>query len=132
METVAFYRNHAAECLAIATTATDPAHKRLFVAMAASWHDLAALAASEETPLRPIVPTTHPALDESDALGKECDSKAVRRKLTPLLFSPPFAGLEAVKPPGPLPTQGAPREVGPKDRALSVRAGDCAARSSRK
>jgi hypothetical protein len=89
METVVFYRRHAAECLAIATTATDPAHKRLFVEMAASWHDLAVLAAhSEEAALRPIAPTSRSALDEIDALGKESVSKAVRRKLTPLLFSP--------------------------------------------
>lgn len=123
METVSFYRRHAAECLAIATTATDPAHKRLFVEMAASWHDLAELAAYSEK--------RHPALTESDALGKESVS-TVRRKLTPLLFSPPFAGLEAVKPPGPLPMQEAAPRAGLKDRVLSVRAADCTARSPRK
>jgi hypothetical protein len=89
METVVFYRRRAAECLALATTATDPEHKRLFVDMAASWHDLAALAAhSEEAALRPITPTNLSALDESDE-RKESVSTAVRRKLTLLLFSPP-------------------------------------------
>jgi hypothetical protein len=43
MEKAASCRQRAAECLALARMAADPAHKRLFVEMASSWRDLAAL-----------------------------------------------------------------------------------------
>ena len=64
---------HAAECLALARMAADPAHKRLLVEMASSWHDLAVLVAaySDEALvlLSPVgggsVSTSRSVLDES-------------------------------------------------------------------
>jgi hypothetical protein len=64
---------HAAQCLALARIAADPGHKRLFVEMASSWHDLAVLLAaySDEALvlLSPVGGGTRP--DEPLAIGGE-------------------------------------------------------------